>query len=118
MSSKKLGVVGGMAFVLTACGLLLAQDSKAPRSRHTLPAGYRTLKLDSAQRTKIYAIEDAYRGKIDALRQQISDLQKKERAEMFAVLTDAQKQQLREAVTGKEGAGDATGDKAQATKKK
>jgi len=49
------------------------------------------VRLTEDERTKIYTTQAEYRAKIDELRKEIRQLERKERAEMEKVLTDAQK---------------------------
>jgi Spy/CpxP family protein refolding chaperone len=115
---KKFGLAFAAAVMLLG-GLVVADDktpdTKAPAASHgrgSLPQHWGRLGLSDDQKQKVRTIREGYRGKIDELEQQMKELRKKERAEMEAVLTDAQKQRLREIMTeGAPAAPDKGGDK-------
>ena len=97
--------VSGIMVVLLSGGFLTGKDLKevAPpvRGRATLPANYKRLGLTDDQREKILSIRGHYNGQIDELVKQIRNLRNKEKGEMEAVLTEAQKARLREILTEK-----------------
>jgi hypothetical protein len=97
-------LLGLVVVAFLAGGLLSGDEPKkdAPvKVRGSLPPNWGKLGLNDQQRQEIYQIQSDYGTQIAALRQQISDLQAKERKDMEKVLTDAQKQRLREIVAGK-----------------
>ena len=79
---------------------LLAQDTpsarKAANSNHRVPVYFSKVGVTPDQKAKIYAVRDKYADKIAELEKQISDLKVQELAECEKVLTDAQKQLLRQ----------------------
>ncbi len=111
MSRMQRGWFAGVALSLVT-GLLvssaaLSQDSKpvdgskqaAPKTEKAKPKGrvpnnFGKLDLTTAQREKIYAIQDDYDKKLDDLREQIKTLVAKRDADIDAVLTAEQKTKL------------------------
>lgn len=88
-----------VAFILIAsASTVTGQDKKASKNKQ-LPQNWGKLGLSEEQKKKIYAIQDDYGSKIADLRKQIDDLTKKERAEMAAVLSSEQKEQLKKILT-------------------
>lgn len=87
---------------LVCIGGSLGQDSKkdATKSKGQLPAQWGKLGLTDEQKQKIYGVQATYRTKIQDLESQIKELRNKEKSEMTAVLTDAQKTKLRELLLG------------------
>ena len=104
--SKMRFVMGGvLAIALVGGGLLFGDDPKA-KGQGRLPANWSKLGLTDEQKRQVYAVESDYKGKIDDLQAQIDQLRKKERAEMYKVLTAAQKARLREIISAKSGSGE------------
>jgi hypothetical protein len=68
--------------------------AKKPRGR--LPAYYAQIGLSTEQRDEIYAVQATYRKPIEDLHKQIEALQKKQDAEVVAVLKPEQKEKLDE----------------------
>lgn len=66
---------------------------KKPRGR--VPNHYGKIGLTDAQKEEIYAIQAKFRGQIEALQEQINDLQQQEASEIYLVLTDNQKEALK-----------------------
>lgn len=66
---------------------------KKPRGR--VPNHYGKLGLTNDQKEKIYAIQANYRDQINALQEQINELQQEEASEIYLVLSDVQKESLR-----------------------
>jgi len=94
--------LGGVLAVVLVGGLLLGDDTKpSGKGRGSLPPGWGKLGLTDSQKKEVYTIQSEYRAKIDDLQKQIDDLKKKERAELFKVLTDAQKTRLKEIAAAK-----------------
>jgi peptidoglycan hydrolase CwlO-like protein len=77
-----------------------ADDKKEPAAKGTLPANWKKLGLTDDQVKKVYKAQSDYRNKIAVLEEQIKELKSKEKSEMEALLTDAQKARLREIKTG------------------
>jgi Spy/CpxP family protein refolding chaperone len=99
-----------VSFVLVALTIPLAngnpaddKSDKAPdaRMRDQLPQNWNKLGLSDKQKQEVYKVQNEYRTKIDALKKQIEDLTATEKKEMEKVLTPAQKERLREILTGK-----------------
>jgi hypothetical protein len=92
-----------LAVVLVG-GLLMGQDRKTtdkePPPRGALPAHFKKLGLSDDQVKAVRKIRGDYRGRIEALKQQIADLQKEERTKLDQVLTAEQKARLRELRAG------------------
>lgn len=103
--------LGGALAVVLVGGMLLGDDTKSSKGRGSLPASWGKLGLSDAQKKEIYSIQSDYRAKIEDLQKQIDDLKKKERAEMFKVLTDAQKARLKEIAAAKVGGDDSKPNK-------
>ena len=99
-----------MAFAST--GFLCGDDKPAEKKDDTppvkvkgqLPANWKKLGLTDEQTQKVYKISGDYRSQIEELQGKIKKLQAEERAEMFKVLTDAQKARLKELAEAKSGA--------------
>src|SRR5262249_37060506 len=70
------------------------------KTKGTLPAGWKALNLTPEQKTSAYKIIGDYKAKIKDLQDKISDLQAKEKAELFKVLTAEQKETLVKITTG------------------
>jgi Spy/CpxP family protein refolding chaperone len=79
---------------------LIGADTDPIKLRGQLPMNWKKLGLTDEQVQQVYKIEGTYRAKIDDLKKQITDLQKMEKAELEKVLTPAQKDRLREILTG------------------
>src|SRR5262245_16759689 len=77
------------------------EEKPTAKMRGQLPQNWGKLVLSDEQNQKVYHIRNEYQTKMDALRKQIDDLRERERKELEAVLTGAQKERLREIVSGK-----------------
>jgi hypothetical protein len=104
---RKLHGVLPLLAALALSGWLLAQEPKksadgdtSAKVRGTLPSHWKSLGLTDSQKQQVYKIRNSYTAKIDALRQQIRDLQDAEKDELEKLLTDAQKLRLRELKLG------------------
>jgi Spy/CpxP family protein refolding chaperone len=103
----RAGVFFSSMLVVFALGGLLSGDEpkkETPppvKGRASLPQNWNKLGLTDEQKQQIYATRDEYRGKIAVLQAQIKDLQRQERRDLEKVLTDAQKQRLREILAEK-----------------
>lgn len=73
-----------------------ALNAAAKRGRHVLPKHYAKV-VTEAQREKIYAIQDQYDPKIDALAAQLKALKAQRDEKIKAVLTPEQQKQVEEA---------------------
>ena len=98
MTTRFFGLVA--AILLVPALIVLAQDKKdpPPKGGRQLPANWGKLGLSDKQKNDIYSVQSEYKTKIDELQKQINELRKKEKDEMSAVLTDAQKARLKEIV--------------------
>jgi hypothetical protein len=113
--------VRALVGVLVLClgvGWLCAEDPKkdepAARPRGTLPKFFKGLGLSDDQKRDVYRVQARYRGKIDALLEQVRLLRKEEAMEIEKLLTAAQKDRLRELKLGE---ADKPADKVPAEKK-
>jgi hypothetical protein len=108
--------------LLLGGGWLWAQDNKeskelkkeeppAQRLRGQLPANYKKLGLSDEQIQKIYRIQADYQTKVRELEDQIKKLKIQEKSEIEKVLTKAQRERLKEILTGEEKKGDDKQDK-------
>src|SRR5262245_19317090 len=79
------------------------KSDKAPdtKMRGQLPQNWSKLGLSDKQKQDIYKVQNDYIAKIDALRKQMDDLRTAEKKEMEKILTPAQKERLKEILTGK-----------------
>ena len=79
------------------------KSDKAPdaKMRGQLPQNWNKLGLSDKQKQDVYKVQNEYRTKIDALKKQIEDLTGTEKKEMEKLLTPAQKERLKEILTGK-----------------
>jgi hypothetical protein len=73
-----------------------AAGEAAAKPKGRLPAYYKDI-VDDKQRVAIYAIQADYKGKIDALQEQIDKLTADRDAAIEGVLTAAQKEKLKKA---------------------
>lgn len=94
-------LVASVVAVIVAGSFVFAQEKKEPvfRGRGGLPPNWSKLGLTDDQKQKAYTIHAEYRGKIDDLERQIKQLRKAERTEMEKILTDSQKERLRELIS-------------------
>jgi Spy/CpxP family protein refolding chaperone len=81
------------------------------KAKRQLPAGWAMLNLSDAQVKQIHSVQDDYGPKIAALKKQLDDLQKEERAKMYEVLTAEQKKQLKDLRDIKDSGDDKKADK-------
>jgi len=110
-------VVGVLALVLLAGGLLQGQEKKDDKKdtptkiKGVLPANWGKLGLTDEQKQKVYKVQAEYKDKIADLDKQIKELKDKEKSEMAKVLSDEQKKRLNEILTGKVPGDDKKDDK-------
>jgi hypothetical protein len=102
-------LLGIIAIALVAGGTTLGQDKKDSKDppvkyKGQLPQNWSKLGLTDTQKQAVYKTQNDYNAKIDPLRAQIRKLQEEEKAELFKVLTDAQRSRLKEILAGKAGA--------------
>jgi hypothetical protein len=74
--------------------------SQEKKPKGQLPQHWKKLDLSKEQVLKIYAVQGTYRGKIKGLRDQISSLEKQEKTELLKVLSEEQKDKLRQILLG------------------
>lgn len=101
---RSITVLGALIVALWVGSLLQGQEKKettTTKTKGTLPAHWSKLGLTDDQKVKVQGIRGEFRVKIDALKQQIRDLEKEERQAMEKVLTDAQKSRLKEILVEK-----------------
>jgi hypothetical protein len=79
------------------------KSDKAPdtKMRGQLPQNWSKLGLSDKQKQDIYKVQNDFNTKMDALRKQLDDLKAAEKKELEKVLTPAQKERLKEILTGK-----------------
>lgn len=115
---KKLALLicfGGLVALFLGSGWLgsvpavNAQQGKKFRGR--LPDYWKKLGLSKDQIQQVYAIQREYYARIQALQEQIKKLQDEERAKLLAILTESQKQRLREIYLKKAGLFDPSSSK-------
>jgi hypothetical protein len=75
-------------------------DDPPPKFKGQLPAHYKQLGLAEKQIQDIYKVQATYKGKIDALMQQITDLKTMEHQDVENVLTNDQKIALAKLLVG------------------
>jgi hypothetical protein len=82
-----------------------AADDKGAKAgakvRVQLPQNWGKIGLEENQKQRIYRIRADAHAKIDALERQIEEIKTREKKDMEAVLTAAQKARLREILAGK-----------------
>ncbi len=103
--SLALALVGAFlsgSFLMNSA-VVQAEDKPEPKVRGFLYPKWKEIGLDKDQIQKIYKIQGTHRGQIEKLEAQIRDLKKKERVEAETVLTPAQKDRLKELLTGDTG---------------
>lgn len=67
-----------------------------PKVKGQVPQGWSKIGLSAAQKESIYKIQAKYKDDIKKLKDQIADLESKERKELIGVLSDEQKKMLAE----------------------
>ncbi|GIW81296.1 MAG: hypothetical protein KatS3mg105_3103 [Gemmatales bacterium] len=93
--SRSRFLAGLLAVSLLFVGGLSGQEKKKA-FKGRLPAGWSKLGITDKQRQSIYAVQKKYYDKIKELERQIEELKTAEREEMIALLSDLQKQRLKE----------------------
>jgi hypothetical protein len=99
MKSQRLLATALLAVVLLV-GVLVGQDKPAVKVRVQLYPNWKKLGLTDDQRERIGKIQGEYRSKIADLEAQVKQLRKEERDKAMLVLTAAQKERLKELITG------------------
>lgn len=102
MRQFPLAVIAVMTITLLVGWIAAQEKEKPPRIVGVLPPNWGKLGLNDDQKKRIYAIQDEYRPKEEALEKQLQELKIKRRADLEKVLTDEQKQKLKDLLTGKE----------------
>jgi hypothetical protein len=102
---KQLRAVVGLAIVagLLASGVLLGEQDTGTRFKGVLPPNWGKLGLSDKQKQDVYRIQTEFGEKIEALKVQIKQLEEQERAELVKVLTDEQKNRLKQILAEKAG---------------
>lgn len=96
-------VIAVLAVALLLGGWLHGDEKSASKVKGQLPPNWSKLGLTDKQKESVYRAQADYRDKIDSLEQQLKKLKDEERAELLKVLTDEQKNRLREILAGKAG---------------
>jgi hypothetical protein len=77
------------------------KDKEAPtRLKGKLPPNWKKLGLSDDQVQSVFKVQQKYGGQIDQLTSKIADLRKEEKGALDKILTPAQKDRLREILTG------------------
>lgn len=87
------------------------EETPPQRLRGQLPPNYRKLGLSDEQVQKIYRIQADYQAKVKELEEQIKKLKSQEKSEIEKVLTKAQRDRLKEIISGEEKKDDKKDDK-------
>ena len=87
----------GMALLV---GAGAGQDTKKDKAKGFLPPGWKELELTGDQKEKAYKVLNDYKTKINDLKEAEKKLKTEERAELFKILTDVQKEQLKKIAVG------------------
>jgi hypothetical protein len=85
--------------VVLLAGVACAEDVPV-KVRGSLPPLYKKLGLNAAQVQQVYTIRAGTRAKVDQLQAQIEQLKRQEKVDLDKVLTDAQRNLLRELRAG------------------
>ena len=97
MPPRRLWVTLFALALLSVVSLAVAQDKdKPPKTTPKLPAHWDKLGLTPNQLRQVQQTQADYQAKLDALKAQIQQTQDRERAELFKVLTDAQRAKLKQ----------------------
>ena len=98
-------LVATFAVTMSATGQDKKEDKKDPPTKivGVLPANWGKLGLSDDQKQQVYKLQKEYKDKIDVLEKQIKALKEEERMKREAVLTDEQKQKLKDILSGKFG---------------
>jgi Spy/CpxP family protein refolding chaperone len=81
-------------------GVGASQDNKKDKAKGFLPPGWKELELTAEQKDKAYKVLAEYKTKLNDLNESIKKLKTEERAELFKLLTDPQKEQLKKIAVG------------------
>jgi len=98
MNLVRVGV-GLFALLLVTGSLVVAQEKT--KGKGQLPPNWSKLGLSDEQKSKIYSIRADYKGKIEALEAQVKQLKEQEGSELAKILTQPQKDRLKEIVAAK-----------------
>jgi Spy/CpxP family protein refolding chaperone len=101
---RRLSTLVGMAIFGMALlvGTGTSQDAKKDpeKIKGQLPPGWKGLGLSKDQVLEIYKVQTKFKAKIKALEDQIKEAKSEEKQAMVKVLTEDQKEKLRNLVTG------------------
>jgi Spy/CpxP family protein refolding chaperone len=100
MSRLRAGACLLVTFFVAA-GWLQGQDPGAAKAKGRLPLYWSKLKLSDEQRAKVTSVRAGYQAKIDDLKKQIVDLEKREQADLAKILTAEQRAELKKIVASK-----------------
>jgi Spy/CpxP family protein refolding chaperone len=70
------------------------KDKDKEKIKHSIPAGWKALKLTADQKKQVYSIQDEYQPKILEARRKVAQLEAQEKVALIRVLTPEQKAQL------------------------
>jgi hypothetical protein len=99
-----------VATVALVVSVVIIAEAGTP-TKGTLPKYWKGLGLSDAQRAEVYKITGEYGKKIADLKAQIKAAEAEEKTKLYAVLTDAQKEQLKKILAEKAGATEPAKDK-------
>jgi uncharacterized protein YlxW (UPF0749 family) len=105
---RRVMVLAVLGIGLCLCGGLMADDTPgksqgASKARRALPTGWSKLGLSDQQKKQLQAVQAQYGSEIEILQARVKQLQEEQRHAMYAVLTEAQKTQLKEIIGAKAG---------------
>lgn len=95
MPKLRITVVA-LAMLCVVFGVFAQDTPKTPPPTGQLRTNWKKLGLTDDQVKKIYTVQTEYRGKIDALEEQIKALKAEQFKKEVEVLTSAQKERLKE----------------------
>jgi len=97
-------VVALCAVTMSATGQDKKEDKKdPPKIVGVLPPNWGKLGLSDDQKQQVYKLQKEHKDKIEVLEKQIKMLKEEDRMKREAVLTDEQKQKLKDILSGKFG---------------
>jgi hypothetical protein len=107
--------MGVLAVAMMATGGLFGDDKDAGKpTKGKLPAYWSKLGLSDEQKRQVQAIHTTFSGRIAALQEQLKLAQGQEKAALSKVLTQAQKDRLKELLAEKAGLTDSDTEEAKA----
>ncbi len=96
----RLSMVLGLVMLGVALLVGTGTSGGTKKGKGSLPANWKKLDLSKDQEVKIRAIAADYQVKIHALQKQLDDLKVQQRKDQFKVLSENQKEKLRQILLG------------------